>query len=575
MSFAVRPSPARISEAAAVALPRPLLFALLIVYIVAGLFGRDPWLQEDAAAFGIAWTMAHGSLTDWLLPNIAGLPIAEEGPLAFWVSAALISVFGGLLGDALAARLATVVWFALAATALWYTTYRLARREETQPLSFVFGGQAHTVDYGRLIADIGLLLFLATVGLVVRLHELNAESAAMAWVAVALFGLALGLERPRRGALVAGLAIGALALARGPATAGPLLLAVLAAIGSQGVLRERVVCALMAAVAAAGLALCWPLLAIAAGGERSWAFLADWLGWNWRAPGLPGSEDALWIGRNLLWALWPLWPLAGWAAYAWRDSLAKPALRSTLILLAGSLVALLIIKPVGDAGLMLLVPPLVVLAAFGSASLRRAADNLLDWFAIATFTLFSVALWAYFVALQTGSPPKMAASAMRLVPGYEPSVQWGTLLLALAASGAWVGLVLWRTVARPAMLWRGALMAATGLTLLWVSLTVLFMPAIDFNRSYAALARQIADQVEPRSDCMRTAFVTPGQRALLAYHGGITFEAPDRAACRWLLQRDSRRSGLDDLPPTGGWVLAWEGQWPARRDETFRLYRSE
>ena len=45
MSFAVRPSPARISEAAAVALPRPLLFALLIVYIVAGLFGRDGCLK--------------------------------------------------------------------------------------------------------------------------------------------------------------------------------------------------------------------------------------------------------------------------------------------------------------------------------------------------------------------------------------------------------------------------------------------------------------------------------------------------------------------------------------------------
>ena len=37
------------------------------------------------------WTMAHGVAADWLLPNVAGEIVVEDGPLAFWVGAASIS----------------------------------------------------------------------------------------------------------------------------------------------------------------------------------------------------------------------------------------------------------------------------------------------------------------------------------------------------------------------------------------------------------------------------------------------------------------------------------------------------
>ena len=43
--------------------------------------------------------------------------------------------------------------------------------------------------------------------------------------------------------------------------------------------------------------------------------------------------------------------------------------------------------------------------------------------------------------------------------------------------------------------------------------------------------------------------------------------------CALLLQRDSRRTQLDDAAPTGGWTPVWEGRWPARPDEVLRLYR--
>src|SRR3569623_1868840 len=99
------------------------MLALCMLYILPGLIRRDLWKSEDAAGFGIMWSMAHGGLNDWLWPHVAGLPMADKGPLAFWLGAACIRLFGGLLGDATAARIATIVFFLIGSFALWYATY--------------------------------------------------------------------------------------------------------------------------------------------------------------------------------------------------------------------------------------------------------------------------------------------------------------------------------------------------------------------------------------------------------------------------------------------------------------------
>ena len=83
MSFEHRPSPARVTGAAAAKLPRWMFFGLLAAYIVPGLFAREPWSLEDASAFGVTWTMAHGGAAEWWLPSVVGEPLPEEGPCCF------------------------------------------------------------------------------------------------------------------------------------------------------------------------------------------------------------------------------------------------------------------------------------------------------------------------------------------------------------------------------------------------------------------------------------------------------------------------------------------------------------
>ena len=159
--------------------------------------------------------MATGSSLEWWLPTVAGEPLPEEGPLPFWLGALFVGAFGRWLGAIDAARLVCVVWFAIGTSALWYATYRLARRDEAQPVALAFGGEASPRDYGRMLADIAVLLLLATFGVIARLHETSAESALLALSCVVMFGLAYSLDNPWTGAAATGIALGAIALTRG------------------------------------------------------------------------------------------------------------------------------------------------------------------------------------------------------------------------------------------------------------------------------------------------------------------------------------------------------------------------
>ena len=278
MSFEQRLSPSRVTAAAAAELTRWALFAVLAAYILPGLWGREPWSAEDASAFGIVWNMASGTGASWWLPGIAGEPVTEEGPLPFWLGALFVKLLGPWLGPITAARLVTVFWFFIGTWALWYATYRLARRDEAQPVALAFGGEATPRDYGRMLADVSVLFVTATFGVLVRVHETGAEPALLALVCIALFGLAFALDDPWKGSAAAGVAIGAIVLTRGWLPAGVMLAAAIAFtlwFGEQRALRATLI-----ALLAAGVFALWPTGARLLHPADAEPYFAAWWEWN-------------------------------------------------------------------------------------------------------------------------------------------------------------------------------------------------------------------------------------------------------------------------------------------------------
>jgi 4-amino-4-deoxy-L-arabinose transferase-like glycosyltransferase len=244
-------------------------------------------------------------------------------------------------------------------------------------------------------------------------------------------------------------------------------------------------------------------------------------------------------------------------------------------MLTGLALALVFAAPLDETKLVTAIAPLAVLAAFGFPTLRRSLEQWFDWFAIAVYTLFILFVWAYFLALVTGTPRAMAASVLRLIPGHNPGTSLVPLVLALTVTGLWMALIIWRVRRRPRALWRGALLSAAGMTSLWLIAVALFLPAADYNRSYRVLSQQIGRRVPP-GECVVAVGLSAQLRAVIAYYGHVHF-APDGAAagCRMALQPLYRRSGAAALPvdSNGSWDLVWEGRRPVRADETWRLWR--
>jgi 4-amino-4-deoxy-L-arabinose transferase-like glycosyltransferase len=568
--------PVRLPAAATNALPRWVMLFLCMLYILPGLIRRDPWkTQDDASGFGIMWTMANGGLEDWLWPHIAGLPMPDKGPLAFWLGALCIKLFGSLLGDALAARISTIGFFLLGCFSVWYTTYLLGRRPEAQPLKLAFGGQPEARDYGRTLADGALLIYLGCLGLLLHSHSTSAEALQVSLVAAAMYGAVRMFDtQSLRSAAFLGLMLGLLVLARGWVL--PLAvwfgLLILACFGQRKLILR--LCAVTFPIAIA-VAACWTLTCRFERPFNSSPFDA-WMAWNYRQVGLPSLASLHYLLKNGLWFAWPAWPFAGWAIYAWRRQYkAWHILLPLTFLLAAVGVALMNAR--SEEGLLLpLLPPLAMLAAFGLPTMKRGAINAVDWFSVMTLTFTSAFIWLAWIAKQTGWPAWLARNALKLVPGFRPEFNLIACLIAAGATIGWIALVQWRVSRRPSVLWRAVVLSSGGVILCWVLLMTLWLPWINYYKSYAGVARQIGSHIGAVRNCVDSN-VGPAQRASFAYFGEVPFARFNDAQCDFLLLQDNPNRGANDTKViTHGdfrWKLLWEGRRPSDRDERYRLYQ--
>jgi 4-amino-4-deoxy-L-arabinose transferase-like glycosyltransferase len=570
--------PFLITSAQAGKLPRWGLLLLVALYVLPGLFGRDPWATQDAAGFGVAHTMATGGVSDWLMPNVAGAPVAQEGPLPFAIAAVAIRVASVIVpGPHHVAHIATgvvgVVGLIMLLSLFWYATYELAGRPSFQPHD-PLGAAATRTDFARAISDSALLVLIATVGMVARAHEATAEAAQLVWSCAFLFGVARSLERPRRGALCAAAAVAATATTSGLIPAALLILAWLALplLSQPFRLVARPLLTLGLPLAVAG-ALVWPAL-LWSGDEQSRAFLQTWLAWNTQQYGWPKGQTLSYLLRTSPWYFWPAWPLAAWAGWRWRDRLGEPALALPLLVAVVFLLAAPLLQFPSETGLLPAIPAIAMLAAAGLPTLRRRLVNLIDWFAVIVWTFFGFAVWAYWLAYLTGFPPRMAFRASNIVPGYALGISWLELGLALAATFAWLALVRWRISRQPPMIWRAVVLSAGGLVLSWFLAMTLWLPVFNERNTYRGIAGQLAQAVPLGSQCVSADNLGLAERASLAYFADLRFAAAGGgASCDWRLIQDQGPVARAVPNPEPGWQLAWEGRRRPNLDERFRLYR--
>lgn len=522
--------------AAAPRFPLPSIVMVLAcaIYLIVGSVGHDPWKTDDALHIGVAFGFFSGG--DWLIPRIAGEAWLGVTPLFHWLAA----ITGWLTQWALpfhdGARLASALFGAL-------LLYLLARTAAAL--------------YDR---DAGLaapLLAIGTIGLLVPIHDAQPAVAVLAASALAYLGLAISPPRPLLGMLALGLGIGLSVLAGGLSGALPLLPLLL-----LPVLQRQWFGFVMALAAAAAVGSTWPAALTADHANH----LLAW--WNAQRSTMAVSPQAL--NRDHLellgWFAWPVLPIALWSAWLerhhWREW-------NWLVPLTGTLSALIwfLLHEARPLMALPLLPPLVLLASAGAHRLRRGAASALDWFGMMTFSLIIGLVWLGGIAMWTGWPARIARNFAKLEPGFEAHFSVAALAMAAAFTTAWLVAV----IKLPRSPWRAAIRWAVGVTAMWGVLFALWLPWIDYGKSYREVIYSLQRALPSDAGCIERRQLGLPQRALIDYFAGLhTVPSSRRADCRWLLVQGGRN---ETVP--AGWQKTWEGHRPGDRSERLRLYQRE
>lgn len=560
-------TPAIVAQSAVHRLPRLALVLLCIAYVLPGFLGREPWKTADITAFGYMLELTRTDGTAWWSPQLLGLAPEVDALLPYWLGAWAIQLAPTWLAGDFAVRLPFMLLLTLALATTWYGTYYLARNAEAQPVAFAFGGEAQPLDYARAIADGALLAFIACLGLAQLSHETTPASAQLCFTALVFYAFAALPYKILTPLLSAALGLTGLTLSGAPTLAVLLGLGGTVIHGLRNHSQER-----NATQQHLFKSIGIGLLTIGA------ALLATWLDlWRWRIE-LAQLSWTEWrsLGRLLLWFTWPTWPLALWTVWRWRHQLIRngtPSQHLALPLWFSSVaIAATLSTASADRSLLLALPSLATLAAFSLPTLRRSVAALIDWFTLIFFSGCCAIIWIVWIALQTGFPKQPAANVARLAPGFEHSFSIAPFLIATASTLAWVLLVKWRVGRHRAAIWKSLVLPAGGAALCWLLLMTLWLPLLDFARSYAPMVQR-ALVVLGQPACVEEYGLSPSQITAFQFHGKLLLKTLNsQANCHWLIvDKDALQTWPINVDATN-WTLHTSIRHPSDAKEDVLIY---
>lgn len=566
----------KLTAAATTSIPRIIIFALTLVYGFAGLFARDPWKNEDAIGFGGMWALQNGKTLDWIVPHLVGRDVSLGAPFPYWLGATLMDLFGPLIGMANAARLYAAVCFFASALAIWYATYLLGRRQEVQPMVLAVGGQPGRKNYGMTLADGALLIFLACVGLAQRAHETTPMMAQLMGISIVLYGTVRGLDKPWQGGLWTGLGIAIVALSSN-LTLSLIIVSstIIAVIASNAKLRFRWTLS-STVLGLIGFAI-WPALWYLGNLTPEWRHIAQ-EGWR-NMPEMratPSIESLGFLSVNFWAYAWPVWPLAiislaHWGRVKEAGQWRAPHLCIPLSLFIGCLIYVLFRLEANEHDLIILIPSLSIIAAFSLPILKRSLISFIDWFAMFSFTMIALAIWIIWLAKVTGFPESTAANLARLLPGFQAQFDYFGFVIALVITGVWLAIVRWRTSRAPKEIWRCLIISASGTTLMWVLLMTLWLPTINYAKTYRDVSDRLVQIIANTPGCIDTSNLGPAQLASFSYFTKLPLR--DDSSCNLMLTHSSSEAKAYASLNKKKIELLWEDRRASDRDERLRLYQ--
>lgn len=547
--------PASATQLPAVATLLPFIL-LLTAFIFFGLTGHDPWKADEPYIFGIV----HSMLDDgsWLVPMVGGEPFMEKPPLYAWVAVFLVRCLGRWLTAPDAARLASGLFMSVTCWALACSARQW---------------------WGRGTGRYAPVLLVACLGVLVQGHMMMPDVPLMTGFAIALWGLSRMSTDTTGAGILLGVGAGIAFLAKG--LFGPAVLGITALLlplcGGQWRTRTYRNALGIALLVALPLLLTWPMLLY----QRSPSLFSEWF-WDNNFGRYFGSSlvshgtehvPYFWC-QTLPWFTFPVLPLALHGLWQKRLEIATSAGMQCMVMM--SAVLLLVLWSSASARVVYALPllvPLAVLAVPSALALGGRVARAWIWSSVGLFGALSAMLWlGWLLMMATDATPRWAWLTRHLPADFIPEFEGGAFVMAALATlavAASVGSRTWVPAAgRAVVTW------VLGLTLVWTLLSTLWMPWLDYAKSYTNVFESIPWPVA--YDCITSIRLGESERAMLHYvNDRITQrqEVFPQSKCGLLFVQGYVNSGPGNVDARR-WVQVWSGARPGDGWQRFWLFRA-
>ena len=536
-----------------------LAAALVVLFLILGSIGRDPWKADEPYCVGIVHNIL--STGDWLVPHVAATPFLEKPPLMYWSAAMAASVFDGLLPFADAARLAVIAWMALTVVAVAWA--------------------ARSMYNGRR-GWLTILLTLSTIGIWQHSHKLVPDVSQLAGATLALAAVVRFVATrtaPLGYGLLAGTGIGIAFLSKGLLVPGIYaVLAVLFPLCHRD-FRTKDWLAMVgwAAIASLPWLIVWPALLY----YREPEFFINWLwdnnldrflGIHHHGEGHPNRAFDLLTLAGLTCPTGALAGLALWQRYMQQRKTGESWPATTVLVglfVLTTISTLEISASLREVYFLPIYPAIALLAARLEWSSLWA-----EWFrrvAIWAATPLLALLWTTWGLMLAGEGkrlPDLVGSLLPLDFVLPFEARW--LVVAVIVVAAWLLALRWRGVLAPITVW------FAGVTLVWGLGHTLLLPWFDVAKSYRQTFEALARNLSPDVRCVTTIGLGESERAMLQYFSGRTaYErraTPRDGGCSVVVVMVEGPS-LNPVVIDGAGNPFWSGSRLGDRNRRFFAYR--
>lgn len=517
------------------------LVALLATFLLVGTTGHDPWRGIDLRHFFVAWQVLQG---EWLLPPaLVDGTVPTAGPLYYWVAALLGLVLEPLgLAPHDATRLASPLFLLCTLLCL---------------------GAASLSWCGKPWHAGVMLVGIGTLGWILDAHQHQALLASATAIGLALAAASWRHIHPAKAWIAACVAMTAGFLAQGFALLLVLAVPWLASWPGERIEARQRLPLLIVTVAIFSLPVLWFVAVWHRTEGGTWLSLqAPHLTWEFITSSLVDG------GRDAVWVTWPLWLLALWPLRRATNGNGSDARQMAIAwgMIAAGLVVVAAWPPSNPSDLLVLLPPLTLLATERLRRMPVGARAAFSWFSAATVLSLVVFAGLAWSAWNLDWPPGLARHMVRVAPDFEMSGSLWRMGSATAVLLAWFVLA----VMTPASPLRPAIHWALGVTLAWVVMVLLLEPWFEHTRNLRPIVEQMQEALHDRAPaCVSVPTREADVRAALVYFGGIPATLKEGCPVRF-----ARLRGAQTLP-TDGSILWSATRGQGKRQEYWLLLDNE